>query len=138
MRRSTSISHGRCYLITHAHLDHCHSLILLSGSVPPRPAASPSTNPLLTPPMTAKALGETPPPILPRPPVYGTRKTLERLAAAYGGGLWPELGTWAPEDAARGKRRKLAEKRGSITGDSDQMGSGGGTGVVFTPCVARA
>lgn len=85
--------------------------------------------------MTAKALGETPPPILPRPPVYGTRKTLERLAAAYGGGLWPELGTWAPEDAARGKRRKLAEKRGSITGDSDQMGSGGGTGVVFTPCV---
>jgi hypothetical protein len=65
--------------------------------------------------------------------VYGTRKTLERLAMAYGGELWPELGTWAPEDASRSKRRKLAEKRGSITGDSDQMGSGGGTGVVFTP-----
>ena len=163
----------RCYLITHAHLDHCLSLILLSGSVPPRPTLVDSTQPnspaLNSNPFSSSAKHSMapPPPSLPRTPVYATKETLQRLALVFGGDLWPELGTWAPSKSSTGtrtnanydqeydkeegadgevgrKKRKVDQNAvedngrraglvGSISGDSDQMGSGGGTGIVFTP-----
>lgn len=93
-----------CYLITHAHLDHAIGLILLSGSVPARPP------PVV--PGGAKLLANDGASATPsRIPVYALRETLDNLAAAYGGGLWPELGEWAPEPERGRKRRKLIEDK---------------------------
>ncbi|BEJ16385.1 hypothetical protein CspHIS471_0509900 [Cutaneotrichosporon sp. HIS471] len=106
-----------CYLITHAHLDHAVSLILLSGSVPSKQRrisrllfnhdhvnASEAT------------ADDTVPPVPARIPVYATQETLDNLAAAYGGGLWPELGAWATAEelmhSGRRKRRRTQELTG--------------------------
>ncbi|WVW84184.1 hypothetical protein I302_106214 [Kwoniella bestiolae CBS 10118] len=80
-----------CYLITHAHLDHVGSLIMLSGSVPPKSHqhTQPPTN-AISPSKEAKVTH-------PRPHVYGTRRMLVKLSQAYQGGLWPELGSWVPD-----------------------------------------
>lgn len=103
----------RCYLITHAHLDHAMSLIMLSGSVPPRHFPEGTED-------------ETVPPVPSRIPVYGTKATLDNLAEAYGGGLWPELGQWASESeigwTGRRKRRRLEDE-------------GSGAGAKFSPWV---
>lgn len=92
---AAALADPRCYLITHAHLDHALSLIMLSGSIPPRHTRSKDS---------------TAPPVPACIPVYATKDTLHNLAEAYGGGLWPELGQWAPESESmwtgRRKRRK--------------------------------
>ena len=114
---------NRCYLITHAHLDHTLSLIMLSGSVPPRPTIAKHPQPPIPPKFPidfalpyegkGKAKNEAKSVV----PVFGTRETLERLASAYGGGLWPELGHWASwrvterkedEGKTRSRKRKAA------------------------------
>lgn len=52
------------------------------------------------------------------------RETLDNLSAAYGGGLWPELGAWAAEpERGRGGRLK---KRLRLDDD-------GGVGAKFSP-----
>lgn len=75
---------------------------MLSGSIPPRHSAP------------RAAEDSTAPPVPARIPVYGTKATLDNLAAAYGGGLWPELGQWAAESestfAGRRKRRKMEDE----------------------------
>ncbi|KAI0371767.1 cyclic-AMP phosphodiesterase [Pilatotrama ljubarskyi] len=55
----------RCYLITHPHLDHINGLVLSAGS--------------------AKG---------PPKPVHGTQETLEVVAEAFSGKLWPALASW--------------------------------------------
>ncbi|KAH9857812.1 cyclic-AMP phosphodiesterase [Lenzites betulinus] len=55
----------QCYLITHPHLDHINGLILSAGSTKG-------------------------PPI----PVRGTQETLEVVADAFSGKLWPALASW--------------------------------------------
>ncbi|WVQ99702.1 hypothetical protein IAU59_006843 [Kwoniella sp. CBS 9459] len=107
-----------CYLITHAHLDHVGSLIMLSGSVPPRNIEH--TQPSKASTRDENSSDSTPPArdaAHPRPHVYGTRKTLEQLSQAYQGGLWPELGSWVPDregesndTASARKRRKLGTR----------------------------
>ncbi|KAI9639197.1 uncharacterized protein MKK02DRAFT_39488 [Dioszegia hungarica] len=109
-------SHLSCYLLTHAHLDHSLSLIMLTGSLPPRFASGPDLSSLPHA-MAPTDLRSTAGPSAPRPPVYGTRETLERLASAYQGGLWPELASWAGE----------ASQSGAVPDISKA------TGVVFTP-----
>ncbi|WWD03318.1 hypothetical protein V865_001369 [Kwoniella europaea PYCC6329] len=119
-----------CYLITHAHLDHVGSLIMLSGSVPPKSAqhtqpptdtnnASPHKSNNQTKAATAAAATH------PKPHVYGTRKTLEQLSQAYQGGLWPELGSWVPDregDRPHHSGRKKRKIDGA--GDSGKNGLG--------------
>lgn len=82
---------------------------------------------------------------------------MERLSKAYGGEIWPELGTWASEssgkplaaegsiaaldDSSSRKRRKTkvqdsppTERRHSVAeSESDHMGTCGGCGVIFAP-----
>jgi hypothetical protein len=119
---------NRCYLVTHAHLDHTLSLIMLSGSVPPRPTIAKHPQPPIPPnipldlTLPPKGKGRAKNEAKAVVPVFGTRETLERLASAYGGGLWPELGHWASwrvterkedEGKTRSRKRKaavLAEK----------------------------
>ncbi|WVR06780.1 hypothetical protein IAU60_003815 [Kwoniella sp. DSM 27419] len=132
-----------CYLITHAHMDHVGSLIMLSGSVPPRSAEHPQP-PLVSPrhASTASSSGNKQSdhsslphaPSHPRPHVYGTRKTLEQLSMAYQGGLWPELGSWVPdregeigdEDVGGGrKRRKVVEEGDGNDGEITVNGAEG-------------
>ncbi|KAI0781212.1 cAMP phosphodiesterases class-II-domain-containing protein [Trametes elegans] len=55
----------RCYLITHPHLDHLNGLVLSAGS-----AQGPSKL------------------------VHGTRQTLDVVAEAFSGRLWPALASW--------------------------------------------
>ncbi|KAI0362740.1 cyclic-AMP phosphodiesterase [Trametes cingulata] len=55
----------RCYLITHPHLDHINGLVLSAGSAKGAPK-----------------------------PVYGTQETLEAVAEAFSGKLWPALASW--------------------------------------------
>ncbi|KAI0822616.1 cAMP phosphodiesterases class-II-domain-containing protein [Trametes gibbosa] len=55
----------QCYLITHAHLDHINGLILSAGSTKGPPK-----------------------------PVRGTKETLEVVADAFSGKLWPALASW--------------------------------------------
>ncbi|OXC68333.1 hypothetical protein AYX13_03034 [Cryptococcus neoformans] len=96
------------YLITHAHLDHVQSLIMLTGSAPPRPNLAAANYAPVSQPV---------PPLCPI--VYGTTGTLEKLSTAYTGQIWPELVAWVPghnEDRkteAPKKRRKVnqADKR---------------------------
>ena len=107
---------------------------MLTGSVPPRPAL-PSVH---QPPLPALPIGlgttslkPTVGPAAPRPPVYATRETLERLAAAYGGGLWPELGSWAVQDKdGRGRPEKGAVSARGLVEDVNNA-----VGVVFSPYV---
>ncbi|KAI0713262.1 cyclic-AMP phosphodiesterase [Earliella scabrosa] len=56
----------RCYLITHAHLDHVNGLVLSAGSVSG-----------------------------PAKLVHGARKTLEGVASIFSGEVWPKLASWA-------------------------------------------
>jgi hypothetical protein len=112
---------SRCYLITHAHLDHALSLILLSGSLPPRPSrtspgqatSEPSRDSETKTSTTSSEKGKAGNGTNDSVPVFGTRETLEKLAMAYGGGLWPELGHWhageqsVPRASTRGKKRKV-------------------------------
>lgn len=37
-------------------------------------------------------------PSAPRPPIYGTRETLEKLATVFKGDIWPELAAWESEE----------------------------------------
>lgn len=146
---------------------------MLSGSIPPRPRlAEHYQAPLITPvissnaesqpaatpvahPYSSSANDAAPPPnTLPRPPVYGTRETLQRLAEAYDGGLWPELGCWSKDAKAededkeevgrKAKRRKTGKraevpqngKDGEEKGNGDEDGRGSDppeAGVVFSP-----
>ncbi|KAH9946342.1 cyclic-AMP phosphodiesterase [Epithele typhae] len=55
----------RCYLVTHAHLDHVNGLVLSAGSVKGLPKR-----------------------------VYGHQKTLEGLAGIFAGDVWPNLASW--------------------------------------------
>lgn len=137
---------ARCYLVTHAHLDHTLSLILLSGSVPPRPSLiehpQPPLHPsddLIKPDRTARISKNNPKAIV---PVFGTKETLDRLSMAYGGGLWPELGHWAdwqvgdvrplrplaPIGKDRRKKRKVETNE-----TSDDQTAANACGVALTP-----
>ncbi|WVQ67318.1 uncharacterized protein L199_005514 [Kwoniella botswanensis] len=115
-----------CYLITHAHLDHVGSLIMLSGSVPPKSAqhtqpptdtnnVSPHKSNNQTKAATAAATH-------PKPHVYGTRKTLEQLSQAYQGGLWPELGSWVPDREGDRPHPPGRKKRKIDDGDKNGLG----------------
>jgi hypothetical protein len=121
-------------------MDHCLSLIMLSGSVPPRLLPYHQTPP--TPPPTSTGsthiLKVTPAP--PRPPIYGTKKTLDRLAKAYHGELWPELGMWAEERLGEDTDSKKSSSKGYSKGKGKRKrGEGeeatGGAGVLFSPYV---
>ena len=61
---------ARCYLLTHAHLDHVNGLVLSAGSVAGPPKL-----------------------------VYGGRQTLQGVAGIFSGEVWPKLASWedAPE-----------------------------------------
>ncbi|KAI0028358.1 cAMP phosphodiesterases class-II-domain-containing protein [Vararia minispora EC-137] len=61
----------RCYLISHAHLDHVNGLILSAGSLSCMPE---------------------------RRRVRGLRSVLDDLALAFGGRLWPALASFDPDD----------------------------------------
>ncbi|EIW65931.1 hypothetical protein TREMEDRAFT_35751 [Tremella mesenterica DSM 1558] len=114
-----------CYLITHAHLDHNLSLILLSGSSIPHDNSQ-SITPTNPPPRIIEV--EPPPPV--RPPVYAIKHTLDKLAMAYGGDLWPQLGSWAQEELPenRKKRRKTSLAH---TGPND------GSGLIYSLILAQ-
>jgi hypothetical protein len=95
---------SRCYLVTHAHLDHTLSLIMLSGSVPPRPTIAKHPQPPIPPNIP---LDLTLPP-------KGKGKAKNEAKAV---GLWPELGHWASwrvterkedEGKTRSRKRKAA------------------------------
>lgn len=107
---------------------------MLTGSVPPRPAADPAAAHQPPLPFLPIGLGTTSTkptagPSNPRPPVYATRETLERLAAAYGGGLWPELGSWAVQDKeGRGRPEQGAISAKGLVEDVNKA-----VGVVFSP-----
>jgi len=96
---------------------------MLSGSVPPRPTIANHSQPPIPPKipidtnLPPKGSGKAPNEAKAVVPVFGTKETLERLASAYGGGLWPELGHWASwqvterkqdEGKTRSKKRKAA------------------------------
>lgn len=105
---------------------------MMSGSVPPRPSVAQHSQPPIASLSPVKAkLASSPEANAPQAqvPVFGTRETLERLSMAYGGGLWPELGHWAPEIAEEGagekrKRRKVSKGTPKTTD---------GCGVVLSP-----
>ncbi|WRT66664.1 uncharacterized protein IL334_003624 [Kwoniella shivajii] len=135
-----------CYLITHAHLDHVGSLIMLSGSVPARsiehtqpPHTSPTRSSRIQGPVSdtnanvRESTSGSSTPKQPRPHVYGTRTTLEQLSQAYQGGLWPELGSWAPDRDGQekqiqkedgGSKRRKVNNKSSSNGVKGRSGSG--------------
>ncbi|WWC89016.1 uncharacterized protein L201_003934 [Kwoniella dendrophila CBS 6074] len=123
-----------CYLITHAHLDHVGSLIMLSGSVPARAVEhhqAPTTS--ISPSKTMNQHTNKQPDH-PRPHVYGTRITLEQLSQAYQGGLWPELGSWVPNREGEDKqnhnnsrKKRKVEGKGKIGGEDNLVNSPDGT-----------
>lgn len=59
----------RCFVVTHAHLDHVNSLVLSAGSL--------------------KGC---------RKRVYGSRKVLEDLEIVFADRLWPNLASWDEDD----------------------------------------
>lgn len=59
----------RCYLITHAHLDHINSLVVSAGSFG-----------------------------APRKRVYATKQTLQDLEILFSDRIWPNLASWNEED----------------------------------------
>ncbi|KAF9264958.1 cyclic-AMP phosphodiesterase [Marasmius fiardii PR-910] len=63
-------SYVRCYLLSHAHLDHINGLIISAGS-----------------------LGG------PRKRVYGIKNVLQDLESVFSNRLWPNLASWDEEDA---------------------------------------
>lgn len=109
---------NRCYLITHAHLDHTLSLIMLSGSVPPRPTIAKHPQPPIPPSipidtaLPPKGKGKAKNEAKAVVPVFGTKETLERLSSAYGGGLWPELGHWASWQVTERKQPEIKKEEG--------------------------
>jgi hypothetical protein len=93
-------------------------------------------------------------PSAPRPPVYGRRETLEKLAGAYTGGLWPELASWGNGHGLGQRSAKLETSEAPDPLETLQGGAGGsrkkrrvngpeteevevvkkeGSGVVLTP-----
>ena len=76
----------RCYLLSHAHLDHCTSMVLSAGSLPRRPYYS---------------HGAGPSNLSPGLPVYGFRASLETLSTAFRGGLWPELAAFEDDHSSK-------------------------------------
>ncbi len=65
---SVSLRH-RCYLVTHAHLDHVNSLVLSAGSLAG----------------AARRL-------------YATHQTLKDIESIFSDRLWPNLASWDPKD----------------------------------------
>ncbi|KAF9475669.1 cyclic-AMP phosphodiesterase [Pholiota conissans] len=61
----------RCFLVTHAHLDHVNSLVLSAGSLRG-----------------------------PRKRIYGLKQTLQDLELVFSGRIWPNLASWKEEDDA--------------------------------------
>lgn len=59
----------RCFLITHAHLDHVNSLVISAGSLSG-----------------------------PRKQVYATHQTLLGLEGIFNGHIWPNLASWKEDD----------------------------------------
>ncbi|KAK0483282.1 cAMP phosphodiesterases class-II-domain-containing protein [Armillaria novae-zelandiae] len=62
-------SYVRCFLITHAHLDHVNSLVISAGSLSG-----------------------------PRKQVYATHQTLLGLEGIFNGSIWPNLASWKEDD----------------------------------------
>lgn len=62
-------SYVRCFLITHAHLDHVNSLVISAGSLSG-----------------------------PRKQVYATHRTLLGLEGIFNGSIWPNLASWEEDD----------------------------------------
>ncbi|PBK96473.1 cyclic-AMP phosphodiesterase [Armillaria gallica] len=62
-------SYVRCFLITHAHLDHVNSLVISAGSLSG-----------------------------PRKQVYATHQTLLGLEGIFNGHIWPNLASWKEDD----------------------------------------
>ncbi|TCD68233.1 3',5'-cyclic-nucleotide phosphodiesterase pde1 [Steccherinum ochraceum] len=60
----------RCYLITHAHLDHVNGAVLAAGSLPGPPRK-----------------------------VYATYETLKDIETVFSDRLWPNLTSWKEEDS---------------------------------------
>ncbi|KAI0646794.1 cyclic-AMP phosphodiesterase [Trametes meyenii] len=58
----------KCYLVTHAHLDHINGLVLSAGS------------------------SKGPPKL-----IHGTQKTLEIISDVFSGKLWPSLASWTKD-----------------------------------------
>lgn len=73
LSRKTALSHGsrpaRCFLVSHAHLDHIAGLAL-----------------------TASTLGK-------RCDVYGARQCLDTVEKLFSGELWPRLASWDGDDS---------------------------------------
>lgn len=59
----------RCFLVTHAHLDHINSLVVSAGSL--RGC---------------------------RKRVYGLKQTLQDLELVFSDRIWPNLASWKEED----------------------------------------
>lgn len=59
----------RCFLLTHAHLDHINSLVVSAGSLRG-----------------------------PRKRVCGLKQTLEDLELVFSDRIWPNLASWKEED----------------------------------------
>ncbi|KAG7452895.1 cyclic-AMP phosphodiesterase [Guyanagaster necrorhizus] len=74
-------SYVRCFLITHAHLDHVNSLVISAGSLSG-----------------------------PRKQVYATRQTLLGLEGIFNGRLWPNLASWKDDDDDDDDENKLLYK----------------------------
>ncbi|WVQ77839.1 hypothetical protein IAR50_007536 [Cryptococcus sp. DSM 104548] len=82
------------YVITHSHMDHVLSLVMLTGSFPhiaPEPIPNPAPQPDTSPPPSTSVSSSKPPTT-----VYGTKGTLKRFSMAYKGALWPELADFEP------------------------------------------
>lgn len=130
--------------MTHAHLDHVLSLILLSGSIPAHPTPKTEIPSLEAP---SSETGNASTSQSSRTPIYATTDTLRRLSLAYGGEIWPELGSWgkgygelsaangAAAESHRKRRRKAigiktAENIEAPPATSEEAG---GSGVSFNP-----
>ena len=65
----TFVVWGRCYLITHAHLDHLNGAVLCAGSMPGPPRK-----------------------------IHATYQTLKDIEIIFSDRLWPNLTTWDEDD----------------------------------------
>ena len=69
-RRTRLISSAyRCFLITHAHLDHINGLVVSAGSLAG-----------------------------PRKRIYAVEQTLKDIASVFNDRIWPNLASWNEED----------------------------------------
>lgn len=97
------------------------SLIVLSGSVPPRDQTACKSK--------AEQKNTDASPLPSRIPVYATRDTLKNLQQAYAGGLWPELANWESDsDLAQEVNSNGVRKRRRIRRPSES-----GAGAKFSP-----